>query len=43
MKNYNFYWFTFADGYAVCCRGFSRQELRSEVLKHGKLISQTLA
>ena len=32
-----FYWFTFADGYSVCARGFSKQELRVEESKHGKL------
>lgn len=35
-----FYWFTFADGYEVCTRGFSAQEMRVEVRKHGKLISK---
>jgi hypothetical protein len=32
-----FYWFTFADGYSVCVRGLSKQELRVEERKHGKL------
>lgn len=32
-----FYWFTFADGYSVCVRGFSKQELCVEERKHGKL------
>ena len=32
-----YYWFTFTDGYSVCVRGFSKQELRVEENKHGKL------
>ena len=39
----NYYWFTFADGYSVCARGFSKQELKIETLKHGKLISKEVA
>ena len=35
---YKYYWFTFADGYKVCARGFSNQELEIEEQKHGKLI-----
>lgn len=35
-----FYQYTFADGYKVCTRGFSAQEMRVEVRKHGKLISK---
>lgn len=35
---YKYYWFTFADGYKVCARGFSSQELEIEEQKHGKLI-----
>lgn len=38
-----FYWFTFADGYKTCCRGFDRVELKHEVLKHGKLVSKVPA
>ena len=34
-----FYWYTFTDGYKVCVRGFSRQELSVEESKHGKLVS----
>lgn len=37
MKN-KFYWFTFADGYRCCTRGYSRQELRVEESKHGRLV-----
>ena len=33
-----YYWFTFIDGYSVCVRGFSKQELRVEENKHGKLL-----
>lgn len=38
-----FYWFTFSDGYSVCVRGFSKQELRVEERKHGKLMQKTKA
>ena len=37
-----FYWFTFADGYRVCTRGFSKQELAVEERKHGKLVAKVL-
>ena len=30
---YKYYWFTFADGYKVCARGFSSQELEIEEQK----------
>lgn len=32
-------WYTFADGYSCCCNGYSAQEMRQEVRKHGRLIS----
>lgn len=38
-----FYWFTFEDGYEVCTMGFSKQELKIEVSKHGKLIAKERA
>lgn len=38
-----FYWFTFEDGYSTCVKGFSRIELKHEVIKHGKLISKVRA
>ena len=38
-----FYWFTFADGYRVCTRGFNRIEMKHEMLKHGKLIKKERA
>ena len=38
-----FYWYTFADGYKVCARGFDRIELKHEILKHGKLMSKVRA
>jgi hypothetical protein len=38
-----YYWFTFADGYSVCVKGFSKQELRVEENKHGKLIKKECA
>jgi len=38
-----FYWFTFEDGYSVCVKGFSKNELKWEILKHGKLVSKVKA
>ena len=38
-----YYWFTFTDGYSVCVRGFSKQELRVEENKHGKLLRKVEA
>ena len=38
-----FYWFTFADGYQCCVRGFSAQERRVEERKHGKIVGKVLA
>ena len=38
-----YYWFTFADGYSVYSRGFSKQELRVEENKHGKLLRKVKA
>ena len=38
-----YYWFTFADGYSVCVRGFSKQELKVEESKHGKLLRRVEA
>lgn len=35
-----FYWYTFEDGYSVCVKGFSKQELLIEESKHGKLVSK---
>lgn len=35
-----FYWFTFADGYRACTRGYSKLELKVEERKHGKLMSK---
>ena len=35
-----YYWFTFADGYRVCARGFSRHELSVEERNHGKLVKK---
>lgn len=31
-------WYTFADGHKMWAHGFSRLELKREVIKHGKLI-----
>ena len=38
-----FYWYTFADGYRCCVRGFDRVELRAAERKHGKLVNKTPA
>lgn len=38
-----YYWFTFEDGYRVCVRGFSNQELKIEEMKHGKLVERKCA
>ena len=38
-----FYWYTFTDGYSCCVRGFSKQELRVEERKHGKLVGKVAA
>lgn len=40
MASVKWYWFTFADGYQVCCRGMDRIEKAAEERKHGKLISK---
>lgn len=34
----HFYWYWFEDGYKCCVVGFSKQELKIEQIKHGKLI-----
>lgn len=33
-----YYWYEFTDGYSLCVRGLSKQELRVEENKHGKLV-----
>ena len=33
-----YYWYTFEDGYKVCVRGFSENELKIEIAKHGKVV-----
>ena len=38
-----FYWFTFADGYQVCTRGFDRIEKKHAEMAHGKIISKVKA
>lgn len=38
-----YYWYTFKDGYRVCVKGFSKNELAWEVKKHGKLITKEQA
>ena len=43
MKTVKFYWFYFEDGFSVCVRGFSKQEMSVMVAKHGRLIGKKLA
>ena len=38
-----FYWFEFTDGYRCCVAGMSKQELRVEESKHGKLLRKVKA
>ena len=38
-----FYWFFFADGYRCCAAGFSKNELKIEEQKHGKLLKKEIA
>ena len=38
-----FYWFTFADGYRECRRGYDRVEKAAAVRAHGKIISKVPA
>lgn len=35
MKKY--YWYYFADGYSACVAGFSKNELKIEIAKHGEV------
>jgi hypothetical protein len=38
-----FYTFIFADGYYCTVRGMSKQELKVEERKHGKLVRKVMA
>ena len=38
-----FYWFTFADGYRCCTRGFNKIEKAHAVAAHGRIVSKVLA
>ena len=38
-----FYWFTFADGYRECARGYDRSERLALERAHGKIVSKTRA
>ena len=38
-----FYWFEFEDGYKCCVARMSKQELRVEESKHGKLLRKVEA
>ena len=42
-KEIMFYWFTFADGYQICTRGFDRVEKKNAEMAHGKIISKVKA
>lgn len=42
-KTVKYYWFVFADGYAIAVRGLSAQERRVLEVQHGKLQRKTLA
>lgn len=35
-----FYWFTFADGYSECTRGYDRTEKKAMERAHGKIVSK---
>lgn len=39
----HFCWYYFEDGYKCCVAGFSKQELKIEQIKHGKLIKIEMA
>lgn len=43
MAKITYYWFTFEDGYSVCARGFSKNEMAHHTAEHGKLINKTIA
>lgn len=38
MASGKWYWFIFADGYKVCCRGMDKSERAAEERRHGKLL-----
>ena len=38
MEMIKYYWYTFEDGYKCCVRGFSENELKVEIAKHGKVV-----
>ena len=38
-----FFWYEFTDGFKCCVAGMSKQELRVEENKHGKLIRKVVA
>ena len=43
QKRWTFYWFTFADGHQICCRGFNAMERAREVAAHGEIIERKKA
>ena len=42
-REMKYYWFEFEDGYRCCVMGLSKQELRVEENKHGKLLRKVEA
>lgn len=38
-----FYWYFFEDGYRACVAGYSENELRIEVSKHGRVVRKEKA
>ena len=39
MRKHTQGWYTFEDGARIRVRGFSKNEMKWEVIKHGKLVS----
>lgn len=39
MRKHTQGWYTFEDGARIWVRGFSKNEMKWEVIKHGKLVS----
>ena len=43
MSEAAYYWYTFADGYRCCVRGFSSREFQNEIDKHGNVVKKERA
>lgn len=43
MSDIVYYWYTFADGYSCCVRGFDPFELQTQIDKHGNLVKKERA